>query len=216
MQYKTWLKALSLVIVTLTTSGCWTQIKHGPQYTHPIQPKYAALLIEPIVKIQGNTLRSSYVEINAALAPNGKEYYQIIQSRRKTGPAKILLHHTPTNKKQLTALFQKAHSILAQANSQNMQLQPQSLGCLGPKTNEVNCRDNGYAFYPNQMHIAISGSSQPYALIRVVESQHDRHKLEQTPLHLPAELAKVKPALERSQTAFGKLRQAQKKIVQTY
>jgi len=199
-------------------SGCWAELKYGPEYVHPPQPKYSALLIEPIITIYGDTLRTQYVTINAALAPNGKQYYQIIQSRARTHPAKILLANTQTNTQKLAALFQQAHTTLNQARTRNMQLQHHTLGCLGPQQNEINCRDNGYAFYPNQMHLAISGTQTPYALIRVIESAHDRHKLEQTPLHLPSELGKVKPALDSSQQAFKKLEEKQKSVFakQTY
>lgn len=202
-----YLKALTLVIASLSVTGCWHQLKYGPQYVHPPQPSFNALVVKPLTTIYTSNVHTfDTLKVNAALTPSGDEYLQIIQSRKGAGPASVLLKNTAANRRELSQLFQKAYTLLSQAKTQGIQIKHTSLGCIGPKQNEPNCRDNGYAFYPGQMHLAIASTNGPIAYFRAIETTHNRHDLDQLALFNIDELAKMQIALDNAQSTFAALR----------
>lgn len=207
MPYSHYWKALTIVATSLVLTGCFTHLKYGEQYVHPQQPVIHAAFSAPLVKINGSkTFQSRYIKVNALLTHTGTEYLQIQQSHPRGTPSTVLLANTPNNRQALTQLFDRAHKLLKQASEHGLQFQHQTLGCIGPKQNEPNCRDNGFAFYPGQMHLAIQSSTQPKALFRAVENTHNPKYLDQLLLTDIDQLAKMSPAIHGSGPTFKQLR----------
>ena len=199
----------SLSITTL--SGCWHHAKYGPQYTHPAQPNPTVLMIEPLATLySSNIIKVHNIQLNAAITPSGDEYLQIIQHGGDLKRATVLLPNTAQNRRELGQLFQKAYNMLSTAKTQNIQFKHTALGCLGPKQNEPNCRDNGFAFYPGQLHLAVDASTTPKAYFRAIDKTHDRHYLTQLLMVNIDELAKMQPALEKAGSAFMDLKKKHK------
>lgn len=212
MPFSHYLKALVLTATSLVLTGCLTQMKYGPQYSHPAQPVIHAAFSQPLVTISGSkTQYGRYIKLNALLTPNGQEYLQIQQSHVHGTPSNVLLANTPKNRQALADLFNRAHHLLSQASDHGLQFKHHSLGCIGPKKNEPNCAKNGFAFYPGQMHLAIEASTTPKALFRAVEKQHGPNALDQLLLTDIDELAKMKPAIDASPAAFEALRNKHQK-----
>ena len=203
---------LLLVLISATQiSGCWYQLKHGPQYVHPVQPSYDYVLTEPLTIIYGeHTALSGWIEVNAALSPDGKEYLQIKQNARHGTPSTMLYPNTVNSRRDLAGLFNKAYTLLSQAKELGMEFKYRSLGCLGPQHNEPNCRDNGAAFFGGQMHLSVQSNGLPIAYFRAVESQHHRGCIDQLQIFNIEQLKKMQIAMDKAPMVFEQLRNKHK------
>ncbi len=211
MPLKLALRLLLVLISATLISGCWYQLKHGPQYVHPVQPTYDYVLTEPITIIYGeHTAVSGWLEINAALSPDGKEYLQIKQNASHGTPATMLYPNTVNSRRDLADLFNKAYTLLSQAKKLGMEFGRRSLGCLGPQKNEPNCQDNGFAFYGGQLHLAVQSDGLQRAYFRAVESQWHRGRIEQFKIFNIEQLKKMQIAMDKAPMVFEQLRNKHK------
>lgn len=201
------IKVFVLLTSIVTISGCWHELKYGPQYVHPVQPKYEYLLTEPLTTIYGSRfeLFGAHSEISAALAPNGEQYFQIKVHRKRGRPSEMLFLNTPNNRKDLTNLFNQAYQLLTQANELGMEFGTRSLGCLGPKHNQPDCRDRGAAFYDGQIHLLIQREGIAAATFRAVGDNYGSDRLVDLMIFDLKQLKKMQTAMDAAPLAFETL-----------